>query len=606
MPGAVSLLVVPAVLLAVVYRPYDIWWAGSVWSRPGLVPVAMVLVTLVGGALLVIQGRHPGPDSEATWSPRGEAVAAVGLCVALGLFLLCLPADGVVGDELDAFDAMRVHGSAAGVTLLFKMSRGAGMWLAGDDAAGLRAVLLVLGVAWAAGWWLAARAVLGVAGCRTMAMAAGFSFSLPVAQFAGYFETSGVAAVCLPWLLWFSTWDPGPRRVVALLGGVVVAAWMHASFVALVPFAAFAAAWGRPSVPYGTRAAELARPLFLSLVFAVGAVAAFAVLSFAARALDGPGASLLPGAFSGGDDRALLPFGPATLVEAHFAAYPLFSWHWVVERASFLAVCGGLALPALLVAAASSARRGGGLDTSWLAVAGGGLFVALWGFDWGLVRDWNLASPMVLAMAGAAALAARDALRRARGSVIAALALSLAVPGIVLVVHQSVAGARAGIPDQDRWVSLQSPGVVVAGADPDDGRLILWRETGIEVEGGRPVVLRLSPLKWRSAGVDCVEFRAPSGALVRVEPERHPDVQRFEGRLRMILYLDGRWQAEPDALYASGGGYAVAYRTEHPPPLEFPLDLPPGRWSVHVRLLNSQGYDPVELLNYVRVEVLTP
>ena len=91
------------------------------------------------------------------------------------------------------------------------------------------------------------------------------------------------------------------------------------------------------------------------------------------------------------------PFVPLTrtILEEDTGAYYMFAdRYWVRERLQFLAIPGP-ALVVLLLAGCVRLRRERTAPLWFLGIAGSAAVYALWNYDYGMLRDWNLILPNV-------------------------------------------------------------------------------------------------------------------------------------------------------------------------------------------------------------------
>ncbi len=564
----------------VVWLPYDKWWAGSMFSRPGGWLAAMIFLA-VAPCLYAL-------------SSQGERIGRLAVrlpwrwIVPSSFILLCFlfNADGVLGDSVDPEEGMRIRGSSPGSSALFILGFKAGEAVSGNPWLGLRVIMALLGGVWSALLFIAFGRLFGR--LRGNLLAAGTTFSVAGAQFAGYFEESGIVIFLLPLALLFLASPPqGTRRSVlyaSLLGGGMAA--IHGAALLLLP--AFALAGSRHVF---VRRRTLAASRFAALATTgIGVLLVYIMLSYALRAMDGE-VSLIASQTSGGDRSMFVSLVRAQQYENHFSRYTLFSLHWLWERLHLLALAGPGVLLGLL---AAFAWPRGLLRKPALAAAFIGcllLFMA-WNFDWGLLRDWNLAAPWLILASFCGLVAGRPIIRLARPSFFLATGCLYAATGFPFLLHNHFAGTKEGLPGQDRWAETTGRGRVLFTSGEDVFNFKWFRVSEVRMREPGKVEFRVGPWTFSHGLVDRLEWRDASGNVVaKVEAESLENVKPYRQPLPNDYFLDDQWQAEPHR-NASGGFYAATYRSEKAPPLEWTAALPEGRYLLFIRAFATIDEDP--------------
>ena len=174
------------------FRPYDIWWAGSIWSRPAVFSLGSLLCWLVLLLITLLPQRTTYTDiAPSLTAQQRKHHWGITLPVIFTAYCLFFTAEGALADRIRPSEnviTLNTLDPGRNLFVLASMKLTASAGLSGE--AGLRMGLAILGAIWSSGLYMLFRRVLGYP--RGILIAAGATFSIMSAQFAGYFESSGM------------------------------------------------------------------------------------------------------------------------------------------------------------------------------------------------------------------------------------------------------------------------------------------------------------------------------------------------------------------------------------------------------------------------------
>ncbi|MBN1517770.1 hypothetical protein JXA32_14495 [Candidatus Sumerlaeota bacterium] len=452
----------------------------------------------------------------------------------------------------------------------------------------LRLWLAVLGLAWSAGCLLYFRRLLDP--LRGTLLAAGMTFCIISAQFAGYMETSGMITAFIPWLLLALTdpgWSSGLRRLALYSSIIGIAGAFHGSSFCLAPALALA------SAPENYDAINRKR-LWIQrcAVLIAGLFIAF-LLSRILLWMLGNGLSATVYPISGGPEAIGKSLTPLTRAGLHykvepFSRYTMFSVAHLWDFSNLWGIAGA-AMTALLALSMTLKRdqwrRCPPLSIALLSMLA---FEFAWNYDWGMFHDWNLALPWLVASSIAACALAREQLRSVPIGAIALLAISLAATGVLFTVNNHLNGLKAWQPDVSQW-SATSGRVFHAELLIEDK--LGWNvrtlpQKIIVTKSGERQRISLNAWQFYNLILDRLEIINVRTGEIAAGAEAEQIAQAYADQSNSTLNRNTTpvrgWGIANDSR-CSQSASAEASRTTSSDPIHWELKLPPGEYQLRIR-----------------------